>query len=103
MEPGKQLGISIRGGSEHGLGIYISEVDEGSVADTYGLKVCVCVCVCACVCAYVHVCVCVHACMRASVCVCVSACACAHMCVCDTKLYMDVLCIQYMCMTCITL
>lgn len=39
MEPGKQLGISIRGGSEHGLGIYISEVDDGSVADTYGLKV----------------------------------------------------------------
>ncbi len=39
VEPGKQLGISIRGGSEHGLGIYISEVDDGSVADTYGLKV----------------------------------------------------------------
>lgn len=39
MEPGKQLGISIRGGSEFGLGIYISGVDEGSVADTYGLKV----------------------------------------------------------------
>lgn len=39
VEPGKQLGISIRGGIEHGLGIYISEVDEGSVADTYGLKV----------------------------------------------------------------
>ena len=39
MEPGKQLGISIRGGSEHGLGIYITGVDDGSVADTYGLKV----------------------------------------------------------------
>lgn len=39
VEPGKQLGISIRGGSEFGLGIYISGVDEGSVADTYGLKV----------------------------------------------------------------
>ena len=39
MEPGKQLGISIRGGSEYGLGIYLSGVDEGSVADTYGLKV----------------------------------------------------------------
>ena len=39
VEPGKQLGISMRGGSEHGLGIYISGVDESSVADTYGLKV----------------------------------------------------------------
>ena len=36
---GKELGISIRGGAEHGLGIYISQVDEGSVADDYGLKV----------------------------------------------------------------
>lgn len=40
VEPGKQLGISMRGGSDHGLGIYITAVDEGSVADTYGLKVC---------------------------------------------------------------
>ena len=39
VEHGKQLGISIRGGSEHGLGIYITGVDDGSVADTYGLKV----------------------------------------------------------------
>ena len=36
---GQELGVSIRGGSEHGLGIYISAVEEGSVAETYGLKV----------------------------------------------------------------
>lgn len=39
VEEGRELGISIRGGAEHGLGIYISRVDEGSVADNYGLKV----------------------------------------------------------------
>ena len=36
---GKELGISIRGGAEHGLGIYISKVDVDSSADNYGLKV----------------------------------------------------------------
>lgn len=39
MDSGKVLGISIRGGAEHGLGIYISGVDAGSVADTNGIKV----------------------------------------------------------------
>ena len=41
VDSGKELGISIRGGSEHGLGIYISKVDEASVAEAYGLKVCI--------------------------------------------------------------
>ena len=36
---GCELGLSIRGGMEHGLGIYISQVEEGSVAEAYGLKV----------------------------------------------------------------
>ena len=31
-EKSEQLGFSIRGGSEHGLGIYVSEVDIGSAA-----------------------------------------------------------------------
>ena len=35
----KELGISIRGGIEHGLGIYISAVEEDSTAESYGLKV----------------------------------------------------------------
>ncbi len=39
VEDGQELGISIRGGAEHGLGIYISIVEEDSVADNYGLKV----------------------------------------------------------------
>ena len=30
------LGFSVRGGSEHGLGLYISEIDEGSAA---GIKI----------------------------------------------------------------
>ena len=29
------LGFSVRGGSEHGLGLYISDIDEGSVAGEY--------------------------------------------------------------------
>lgn len=40
IENGQNLGISIRGGAEHGLGIYISTVEEGSVAETYGVNVC---------------------------------------------------------------
>ncbi len=40
IDKGKDLGISIRGGIEHGLGIYISAVEEDSVAESYGLKVC---------------------------------------------------------------
>ena len=39
IDKGKDLGISIRGGIEHGLGIYISAVEEDSVAVAYGLKV----------------------------------------------------------------
>ena len=39
VDSGQELGISIRGGAEHGLGVYISEVEEGSVAENYGLKV----------------------------------------------------------------
>ena len=39
VDSGKELGISIRGGSEHGLGIYISKVEEASVAEAYGIKV----------------------------------------------------------------
>lgn len=33
------LGFSIRGGIEHGLGIFVSSVDEGSSADRSGLQV----------------------------------------------------------------
>lgn len=39
VDAGHELGISIRGGAEHGLGIYISAVEEGSVAEAYGIKV----------------------------------------------------------------
>lgn len=39
IDKGKELGISIRGGIEHGLGIYISSVEEDSVAESHGLKV----------------------------------------------------------------
>lgn len=39
IDKGKELGISIRGGIEHGLGIYISTVEADSVAESYGLKV----------------------------------------------------------------
>ncbi len=31
----ENLGFSIRGGSEHGLGIFVSEVDETSAAGMY--------------------------------------------------------------------
>ncbi|XP_070540501.1 PDZ domain-containing protein 7-like isoform X9 [Ptychodera flava] len=33
------LGFSIRGGSEHGLGIFVSQIDDGSVADRNGLEI----------------------------------------------------------------
>lgn len=33
------LGFSVRGGSEHGLGIYVSEIDSGSAAEKSGLQV----------------------------------------------------------------
>ena len=39
VDSGRELGISIRGGAEHGLGIYISQVEEGSVGEAHGLKV----------------------------------------------------------------
>ena len=33
----RRLGLSIRGGAEHGLGVYVSSVDPGSVAEERGL------------------------------------------------------------------
>ena len=36
---GMELGLSIRGGTEHELGIYVTAVDPGSVAHAYGIKV----------------------------------------------------------------
>ncbi|XP_021361258.1 uncharacterized protein LOC110455442 isoform X2 [Mizuhopecten yessoensis] len=32
------LGFSVRGGAEHGLGVYVSEIEEGSLADLAGLE-----------------------------------------------------------------
>ncbi|XP_075698528.1 PDZ domain-containing protein 7 isoform X2 [Rhinoderma darwinii] len=37
--PDGRLGFSVRGGSEHGLGIFVSKVEEGSSADLSGLCV----------------------------------------------------------------
>jgi len=37
VEKGKRLGLVIRGGSEYGLGIFISGVDKGSLSDQSGL------------------------------------------------------------------
>ena len=39
IREGMELGLSIRGGGEHGLGIYVSAMDHGSVADARGVKV----------------------------------------------------------------
>ncbi|XP_072344414.1 whirlin isoform X3 [Scyliorhinus torazame] len=39
LEDGKSLGLMIRGGAEYALGIYITGVDQGSVAEITGLKV----------------------------------------------------------------
>lgn len=36
---GRSLGLTIRGGAEYGLGIYITGVDPGSEAESSGLKV----------------------------------------------------------------
>lgn len=36
---GRSLGLTIRGGAEYGLGIYITGVDTGSEAESSGLKV----------------------------------------------------------------
>uniref|UniRef100_A0A8C9ZH59 PDZ domain-containing protein n=1 Tax=Sander lucioperca TaxID=283035 RepID=A0A8C9ZH59_SANLU len=33
------LGFSIRGGSEHGVGIYVSLVEPGSLAEKQGLRI----------------------------------------------------------------
>lgn len=34
--PAGRLGFSVRGGSEHGLGIFVSKVEEGSSAGEWG-------------------------------------------------------------------
>ena len=39
VSTGRELGINIRGGKELGLGIYVTAVDKGSVADSVGIKV----------------------------------------------------------------
>jgi hypothetical protein len=39
VDPGRELGITIRGGAEHGLGIYVSKIDPGSVAESNDIKV----------------------------------------------------------------
>ena len=39
-EAGQALGFSIRGGSEHGLGIYVSELDGGSPAGISNRLIC---------------------------------------------------------------
>ena len=39
LSPGDTLGLVIRGGAEYGVGIYVLQVDRGSVAQNIGLKV----------------------------------------------------------------
>ena len=39
MRPDDNLGLMIRGGVEYGLGIFITGVDQTSVASHHGLKV----------------------------------------------------------------
>lgn len=39
IEPGQSLGLMIRGGIEYGLGIFVTGVDEGSVAEREELRV----------------------------------------------------------------
>ncbi len=39
VESGMELGVSIRGGAEHGLGIYVSVVDQATLADLHGIQV----------------------------------------------------------------
>lgn len=39
LEDGRSLGLTIRGGAEYGLGIYVTGVDPGSEAESSGLKV----------------------------------------------------------------
>ncbi|ODN04761.1 Whirlin [Orchesella cincta] len=38
IAPGQNLGLMIRGGCEYGLGIYVTGVDPGSVAERVGLQ-----------------------------------------------------------------
>ncbi|XP_069140094.1 PDZ domain-containing protein 7-like isoform X2 [Argopecten irradians] len=38
VSPESNLGFSVRGGAEHGLGVYVSEIEEGSLADLAGLE-----------------------------------------------------------------
>ncbi|CAG7835689.1 unnamed protein product [Allacma fusca] len=38
IQPGQNLGLMIRGGAEYGLGIYVTGVDPGSVAERAGLQ-----------------------------------------------------------------
>ncbi|XP_033756926.1 uncharacterized protein LOC117339451 isoform X2 [Pecten maximus] len=38
VSPDRNLGFSVRGGAEHGLGVYVSEIEEGSLADLAGLE-----------------------------------------------------------------
>jgi len=39
VEDGAKLGLTIRGGSDYGLGIYIAGVDPDGMAEEAGLKV----------------------------------------------------------------
>ena len=40
VDKGNSLGLTVRGGRDYGLGVYISGVDPYSVAENAGLKVC---------------------------------------------------------------
>jgi len=40
VQAGQGVGLVIRGGSEYGLGIYVTGVDNQSAAENAGLKVC---------------------------------------------------------------
>ena len=39
LKPGDNLGLVIRGGVDYGVGIFVIEVDPGSVAEKLGLEV----------------------------------------------------------------
>ena len=39
LSPGDNLGLVIRGGAEYGVGIFVIQVDPGSVAEKLGLQV----------------------------------------------------------------
>ncbi|XP_060069538.1 uncharacterized protein LOC132549609 [Ylistrum balloti] len=38
VSPDRNLGFSVRGGAEHGLGVYVSEIEPGSLAEQAGLE-----------------------------------------------------------------